>query len=106
MYKSHTLLCFLTSFYPVFALVAQATFPPSFSVHPLGFTSQADASFNGVKRDGGGGGFVNGKHLIVFSDTSTVKNKRLIGFTSNSVAFVGRRVLSRREQLLTLLYIV
>lgn len=62
---------------------------PSFSVQNLGTTHPADKSFKNVHRDGGGGGFVNGKHLIVFSDTATMNGDQMTGFTCNSVAYVG-----------------
>ena len=95
MCKIRTLICILVFVHQVVTLVVEASLPPRFSVQALGFTSHADASFNGVERDGGGGGFINGKHLIVFSDTATMKNKRMIGFSSNSVAFVGQLLLTR-----------
>lgn len=67
-------------------LVARASLPPSFTVQALGFTTESNSTFDRVSRDGGGGGLVNGNHLIVFSDTGTT-NDQLVGFTSNSVAF-------------------
>lgn len=95
MCKIRTLICILAFVHQVVALVVEASLPPRFLVHALGFTSHADASFNGVERDGGGGGSINGKHLIVFSDTATMNNKRMIGFSTNSVAFVGQPLLTR-----------
>jgi hypothetical protein len=95
MCKIRTLICILATVPQVVALNVQASLPPLFSVHALGFTSHADASFRGVERDGGGGGSINGKHLIVFSDTATMENRRIIGFSSNSVVFVGQTIFSR-----------
>ena len=95
MCKIGTLIYILAIVHQVVAPVVAASLPPVFSVHALGFTSHADASFNGVERDGGGGGSINGKHLIVFSDTATMKNKRMIGFSSNSVVFVRQPILTR-----------
>lgn len=95
MCKIRTLICILATVHQVIALVVQASLPPLFSVHALGFNSHTDASFTGVERDGGGGGSINGKHLIVFSDTATMKNRRMIGFSSNSVVYVGQTLFSR-----------
>lgn len=92
MYTPHLSFYLLASVHHIFAPAAQSNLPPSFSVHTLGSTSESDKSFSGVQRDGGGGGLVNGKHLIVFSDTSTVKNGHVTGFTTNSVAYVCYRV--------------
>ena len=73
---------------PCAALVARATLPFSFSVQELGFTTESDTTFNGVGRDGGGGGHINGFNLIVFSDTETLNsNNQVIDFKSNSVAY-------------------
>ena len=73
---------------PCAALVARASLPPSFSVQGLGYTTESNSAFDRVSRDGGGGGLVNGDHLIVFSDTMTTNSDdQIIGFTSNSVAY-------------------
>lgn len=101
MYTPHVSFYLLASVHHLYAPAAQTNLPPTFSVHALGLTSEANKSFNGVQRDGGGGGLVNGKHLIVFSDTSTVKNDEVIGFTTNSVAYVSQSI-SSRDQTLTL----
>ncbi len=74
---------------PCAALVARASLPPSFSVQELGFSTEFISTFDGVSRDGGGGGLVNGEHLIVFSDTMTTNSDdQIIGFNSNSVAYL------------------
>lgn len=71
------------------ALVARANLPPSFSVQEIGQTN--DSAYPSVYRDGGGGALINGHRLIVFSDTSTLNAAGgLVGFTSNSVAYVRR----------------
>lgn len=74
----------------VFGLVARSTLPPQFIIDFLGNAS--DSSFPHVYRDGGCGGTVGGKHIIVYCDTSTTigtNNDKLIGFTSNSIAIVS-----------------
>lgn len=60
----------------------------------LGLTS--DPAFNpNVRRDGGGGGYVNGHHIIGFSDTITVNNgqhgalRDFDSFVHNSFAYMG-----------------
>lgn len=81
-------LFFFSSVQVCNALVARASLPPSFTVKELGLTTESNSTFDRVSRDGGGGGLVNGNHLIVFSDTGTTNsNDQLIGFTSNSVVF-------------------
>ena len=69
------------------ALVAQVAIrAPSFTVSE--YVGKA-TGFPHVGRDGGGGGTVNGKNVIVFSDTTTSnKAGSLVNFTSNSYAYV------------------
>ena len=70
-------------------LVASLRLPPTFSVKEIGTTF--NELFPNVYRDGGGGGTVNGKHIIVFSDTISTKGDLkapMTGFTSNSIAYV------------------
>ena len=74
------------------ALVARSKLPPSFTVQDLGIANDTD--FPSVYRDGGGGGRINGKNLIVYSDTSTTTggyNASLRAFTSTSIAYVCSR---------------
>ena len=106
MYAYHRLLILYLSaiLYHVLATAAPANdkLPPSFSVEMLGAVHEPK-SFSGVQRDGGGGGLVNGKHLIVFSDTSTIRDDKLVGFTSNSVAYVRSKGPLCGNQMLMLL---
>ena len=70
-------------------LVASKKLPPTFSVQEIGTT--VNGFFPSVYRDGGGGGMVNGKHIIVFSDTISTNGSLeapMKGFTSNSIAYV------------------
>ena len=70
-------------------LVANHRLPPRVSVEEIGTTF--NELFPNVYRDGGGGGTVNGKHIIVFSDTISTKGDLkapMTGFTSNSIAYV------------------
>ena len=60
----------------------------------LGLTS--DSAFNpNIRRDGGGGGYVNGRHIIGFSDTITVNNGQhgaltdFDSFVHNTFAYMG-----------------
>ena len=71
------------------ALFTNNILPPSFTVEEIGTAN--DTAFPNVYRDGGGGGLVNGKNVIVFSDTSTTSGgpaASLRYFTSNSIAYV------------------
>ena len=73
----------------VFGLVAQNTLPPKFSVAFSG--NGSDPAFPHVYRDGGVSGKVSGKNLMVFCDTTTTTGNisaPMIGFTSNSIAYV------------------
>ena len=68
---------------------AKRSLPPSFVVEDIGTTN--DTAFPNVYRDGGGGGLISGKNIIVFSDTSTTTggpSDSLKYFTSNSIAYV------------------
>ncbi|ERS97663.1 uncharacterized protein SPSK_03417 [Sporothrix schenckii 1099-18] len=53
------------------------------------------SNFPHVFRDGGGGGFVGGKHLIIFADGMYTKGQpptdpsRIVSFVSNSIAVAG-----------------
>ena len=67
------------------ALVASVVRAPTFVSQSLGTSTD---NFAGVTRDGGGGGVVNGKNIAVFSDTTTTRDGKMIGFTSNSAVFV------------------
>ena len=81
-----TLLLFFLS-HCASALVARAAIrAPSFTVSAY----SGDATgFAFVGRDGGGGGVVNGKNVIVYSDTTTTNAaKAFVNFSSNSYAFV------------------
>lgn len=47
-----------------------------------------------IRRDGGGGGTIDGKHIINFADTTTSNTQALadfgfLPFTSNSIAIAG-----------------
>ena len=69
------------------ALVARAAIrAPTFTVS----TYAGDATgFPYVGRDGGGGGSINGKNVIVYSDTTTTNAAGdFVNFSSNSYAFV------------------
>ena len=69
------------------ALVARAVIrAPTFTVS----TYAGDATgFPYVGRDGGGGGSLDGKNVIVYSDTTTTDAAgKLVNFSSNSYAFV------------------
>ena len=71
------------------ALFTDSILPPSFTVEEIGMAN--DTAFPNVYRDGGGGGLVNGKNIIVYSDTSTTSggpSASLRYFTSNSIAYV------------------
>ena len=61
-------------------LVARAALPPKFTVTPIG---QETSNFGNVSRDGGGGGNINGKNILLFCDTITST-----GFVSNSATYV------------------
>ena len=63
------------------ALVARAALPPQFTVTPLG---QQTSSFGNVSRDGGGGGNINGKNILLFCDTLTAT-----GFATNTATYVS-----------------
>ncbi|MCJ1241857.1 hypothetical protein MMC14_009863 [Varicellaria rhodocarpa] len=70
------------------ALFTDSILPPSFTVEEIGMAN--DTAFPNVYRDGGGGGLVNGKNIIVYSDTSTTSggpSASLRYFTSNSIAY-------------------
>lgn len=69
-----------------FAIVPSARLPPTFSVST--YAGEA-TDFPHICRDGGGGGVLNGKNVITFSDTTT-KNEagNMVNFSSNSYAFV------------------
>ena len=83
-------LCLIAETYHIWVEAATPSLPPRFSVKALGNVLQGK-NFPDVKRDGGGGGLVNGQHLLVFSDTATVDGDgRQYGFTCNSVAYVSR----------------
>ncbi|KAJ4304694.1 hypothetical protein N0V90_000221 [Kalmusia sp. IMI 367209] len=72
------------------ALVPRASLPPKFSVEEIGIQS---SNFPDVYRDGGGGGTLNGLHLITFSDTTTTTGGivgSMKGFTDNTIAYVGQ----------------
>ena len=78
-------ICLL--FHGSLALVArQAIRAPTFTVS----TYASDATgFPYVGRDGGGGGCINGKNVIVYSDTTTTNAAGgFVNFSSNSYAFV------------------
>ena len=71
------------------ALVAHSKLPPTFSVQEIGVMS--DPSSPNVYRDGGGGGQIGGKNIMVFSDTTTTAGGvqgSMKGFTSNSIVYV------------------
>lgn len=69
------------------ALVARAAIrAPTFTVST--YAGKA-TGFAHVGRDGGGGGSVNGKNVIVYSDTTTSNAAGcMVNFSSNSYAFV------------------
>lgn len=69
------------------ALVAKrAIRAPTFSVSTYPGVA---TGFPHVGRDGGGGGVLNGKNIIVYSDTTTTNAKGgMANFSSNSYAFV------------------
>lgn len=68
------------------ALVPRASLPPKFSIDSLG---RAESNYANVYRDGQGGGVVNGHDVMMFCDTTTLNDDgSMIGFTSNSIAFV------------------
>lgn len=51
----------------------------------------SDSSSPNVYRDGGGGGKIGGKNIMVFSDTTTTAGGAqgsMKGFTSNSIVYV------------------
>lgn len=59
---------------------------PTFTVST--YTGEA-TGFPHVGRDGGGGGIVNGKNVIIYSDTTTANPEGgMANFSSNSYAFV------------------
>ncbi|KAF2814104.1 uncharacterized protein BDZ99DRAFT_231473 [Mytilinidion resinicola] len=65
------------------------TLPPKFTVSEY---SNDAVGFPNVYRDGGGGGTINGKNIIVFCDTTTTDggpSGKMIGFTSNSAAYAN-----------------
>ncbi|KAL9074821.1 MAG: hypothetical protein Q9157_004233 [Trypethelium eluteriae] len=64
---------------PLVALVARAPLPPQFTVIPVG---QETSNFANVHRDGGGGGNINGKNILLFCDTLTPT-----GFVANSATY-------------------
>ena len=73
----------------VLGLVAQNTLPPKFSIVFDG--NGSDPTFPHVYRDGGVSGTVGGKNIMVFCDTKTTTGNLsdpIIGFTSNSIAYV------------------
>lgn len=68
------------------ALMPRAQLPPSFSVST--YAGKA-TGFPNVDRDGGGGGVLNGKNVLIFSDTITTNDAgAMVNFSSNSYAFV------------------
>ena len=69
------------------ALVARAAIrAPTFTVSA--YDGEA-TGFPYVGRDGGGGGTINGKNVIVYSDTTTTNAAGgFVNFSSNSYAFV------------------
>ena len=84
-------LCFLFDFSSAIHLHhhrRRTVTPPAFTVAPLG--QAADATVPAIHRDGGGGGVLNDKNWIIFSDTQTDKS-----FASNTYAVVSpsRRIL-------------
>ena len=69
------------------ALVAQSSCPSSY-LHCLDIRWRG-TGFPHVERDGGGGGSLNGKNIIVYSDTTTTDVAGgFVNFSSNSYAFV------------------
>lgn len=68
------------------ALVPRAQLPPTFSVST--YAGEA-TGFPNVCRDGGGGGCLAGKNVIIWSDTTTTDDAgKMVNFSSNSYAFV------------------
>ncbi len=69
------------------ALVAKrAIRAPTFSVST--YSGEA-TGFPNVSRDGGGGGVLNGKNVIIYSDTTATNAAGgMVNFSSNSYAFV------------------
>ena len=68
------------------ALVAAAQVPPTFTVSSYAGSA---TGFPYVGRDGGGGGVLNGKNIMVFSDTTTDNSTGgFVRFSSNSYTFV------------------
>ena len=63
--------------------------PPSFTVSSLGQAN--DAALPSIHRDGGGGGVLNNKNWIIFSDTVTGNS-----FASNTYAVVRYKPISKR----------
>ena len=69
------------------------TWPPTASyVAPLGLATDSKFS-NTAKRDGGGGGYVNGFHLVGFCDSTTTSEQfgGVTSFAHNSFSYMGYR---------------
>ncbi|KAI9690716.1 MAG: hypothetical protein M1820_009868 [Bogoriella megaspora] len=78
----HTLLLLLTISRvarPAKALVARNALPPQFTVTPIG---PQTSNFGSISRDGGGGGSINGKNILLFCDTISSSN-----FSSNTATY-------------------
>ena len=53
------------------------------TVEDLGTTRATDPAYHGIGRDGGGGGKVNGRHVVLFSDTLV----RGVGPLTNTIVY-------------------